>query len=125
MAAKAQMAGGSQRARTPLWSVVRKLEKDTDSFRGKLAQAVSMVENVATENLRRAPYTTLAAAAAAGFVLGGGVTPRILLAAFWLGGRTAVAGVAKELLVERLLPQQAGREGNSRDRESQSPRRDS
>jgi ElaB/YqjD/DUF883 family membrane-anchored ribosome-binding protein len=120
MVARAHKASSSPRARTPLWNVVRSIEKDSDTFRGKVASVISTAEAAAAENLQRAPYTTLGAAAAVGYVLGGGITPRILLAAFWLGGRTAVSALAQELLVEKLFPKQP-----ARDREDTSPRRDS
>jgi hypothetical protein len=51
------------------------------------------------EYVRDEPLTTLAIATAAGFILGGGVSPRIGLAMLTMVGRPVLRGVATSLIL--------------------------
>ncbi|HUY28070.1 MAG TPA: hypothetical protein VMV27_11675 [Candidatus Binataceae bacterium] len=51
-----------------------------------------------TEYIREEPLTALAAAAAAGFILGGGVTRRVGLVMLTIAGRIALRGITTGLI---------------------------
>ena len=79
----------------------RDVQEMQDKALTGLKEARGVIESYACEN----PRTTIALAVGVGFVLGGGLTPRILLGFGALAARTYVRGqlgtYATELLGER------------------------
>ena len=73
-----------------------------------------------SEYVRREPLTTLAIAAATGFVLGGGVNRRIGLAILTFVGRNVVRGVATSLIVGIMAgdPDDLSRDGAPQDKKN-------
>lgn len=65
-----------------------------DAVQGALGEATTYVR----EHLEQRPYATLAAAAGVGFVLGGGLTLRMMSVLFRLGGRFAIGALAQGYL---------------------------
>ncbi len=80
----------------------RKLEDHARSFASDLDELVSDVEEVVRGRLESDPYVTLAIAAGAGFVAGGGLTVGVLSTLARMGARMAV-GAAMQGVLARVL----------------------
>src|SRR5690349_4168683 len=65
----------------------------------------------ASELARESPHTALAIAVAAGFVLGGGLTPRLLGTAAMIAGRTYLGRAMRETLTTVVEEQIAAARG--------------
>jgi hypothetical protein len=65
----------------------------------------------ASELARESPHMALAIALAAGFVLGGGLTPRLLGSAAMIAGRTYLGRAARETLATVVEEQIAAARG--------------
>jgi hypothetical protein len=71
----------------------RQAERDAHSFAANLEGLVSDAEELLRIRLETQPYATLAFAAGAGFVVGGGVTLSVLATLARLGTRMATAAI--------------------------------
>ena len=75
----------------------RIIKHDAEALALSVQDAIGSVEQSVGGHLRERPYTTLALAAGAGFVLGGGLATRLTRVMFGVGGRLALAMAAREL----------------------------
>lgn len=80
----------------------RKLESDARSFASGIDELISDVEQMVRGRFEHQPYTMLAAAVGAGFVLGGGLTPAVIASLARMGSRAAV-GAAMQGALARIL----------------------
>lgn len=71
----------------------RRVERDAQSFAANLEGLVSDAEELVRTRLESQPYATLAIAAGAGFVLGGGLTLGVLATMARVGTRMAPAAM--------------------------------
>jgi ElaB/YqjD/DUF883 family membrane-anchored ribosome-binding protein len=76
----------------------RQAEGDAHSFAANLEGLVSDAEELLRARLETQPYATLAMAAGAGFIVGGGVTLGVLTTIAGLGTRMATASMLKTTL---------------------------
>lgn len=74
----------------------RDIRRDASSLRRDVEGAARDVEASIAASMRERPYLTCAAAAAAGYVLGGGLATRATRAALAVGGRMLVALAVQE-----------------------------
>ncbi len=95
--------GGSAGQGSPE-SAARRLREHGDELRrGGAAMATSArgaaeeLSRLTRAELERSPYLTVGATFALGFVLGGGVPPRLLVAVTALGARAAMASLMREV----------------------------
>jgi ElaB/YqjD/DUF883 family membrane-anchored ribosome-binding protein len=84
----------------------REIQHDVQALAAAVQDAADDLQRYVTTQMEHRPYTTLGVAAGVGFVLGGGLRPR--LAAVLLGTATRVAmAVAARELAARLSPPDA------------------
>ena len=103
--ARAQEGGeGGSAAQGGREDTARRLREHGDELRREGAAMAASARGAAEElsrftrgELERSPYFTLAATFALGFVLGGGIPPRLLAAVTALGARAAVASLMREV----------------------------
>ena len=76
----------------------RQVERDAQSFAANLEGLASDVEQLVRTRLEAQPYATLALAAGAGFVVGGGLTLGVLATTARLATRMATAAVLQTTL---------------------------
>jgi hypothetical protein len=76
----------------------RHAQRDAHSFAANLDGLVSDAEALLRARLETQPYATLALAAGAGFVAGGGVTLGVVATVARLGTRMATASMLKNML---------------------------
>jgi surfactin synthase thioesterase subunit len=74
----------------------RRVRRDAEALAAHIQEAAGQIENQVAENMAERPWTTLAVAAGAGFVLGGGLATRITRLLLGLGGRLAFAMLMQE-----------------------------
>ena len=111
---RSQTAAGASTAR--LLERGRQVERDAQSFAADFQGLVSDVEQLVRARLEAQPYATLALAAGAGFVVGGGVTVSLLATTARLGARMATAAMMQGALARVF----SGFESESHDDRSQS-----
>jgi len=75
----------------------RRIQEDASRLAAHVQDVGSEMEGVLAGQVRERPYTTLAAAAGVGYVLGGGLGSRLTLLAFGMATRLAMAMIAREL----------------------------
>src|SRR6266446_5027481 len=80
-----------------LWSNTRQVSSDANALVGALEEMASEVEALVQEQIDERPYMTLAAAAAVGFVVGGGLATRMTKALGGIASRVAIAVAAREI----------------------------
>jgi len=80
----------------------RKLESNARSIVSEVDEMISDAEDLVRGHLESQPYTTLALAAGAGFVIGGGLTVGVLATLARVGARVAV-GAAIQGALARVL----------------------
>lgn len=103
--ARAQEGGnGGSAGRGGRDDATRRLREHGDELRREGAAMAASARGAAEElsrftrgELERSPYLTLGATFALGFVLGGGVPPRLLVAVTALGARAAMASLMREV----------------------------
>ena len=76
----------------------RQVERDAQSFAANLEGLASDVEQLVRTRLEAQPYRTLALAAGAGFVVGGGVTMGVLATMARVATRMATAAILQTTL---------------------------
>lgn len=81
----------------------RQIHHDVHALAAAVQDAADDVERYVTEQVEQRPYTTLGVAAGVGFVLGGGLRPRLAAVLFGTATRLAMAVAARELAA-RLSP---------------------
>jgi ElaB/YqjD/DUF883 family membrane-anchored ribosome-binding protein len=86
----------------------RKVERDAQSFVEDIEGLVTDVEGLVRTSLEARPYATLAIAAGAGFVVGGGLTVGVLGTLVRVGARMATAAVVQGALTRVLAGIQDG-----------------
>lgn len=104
--ANSDTATGSNRdtATRELHEQTQRVREDLAEFGESARKTMSQWEDVLREQLTRHPYGVLGAAAAVGYVLGGGVPPLVVRALFGAFGRVAL---------ENALISMAGKSGQS------------
>jgi hypothetical protein len=85
----------TQTASVPQYT--RRVRHDAELLAQSVQEAAGQVEKSIAESLRERPWTTLAVAAGAGFVVGGGLATRMTRVMLAMGGRLAFAMVMQEL----------------------------
>jgi ElaB/YqjD/DUF883 family membrane-anchored ribosome-binding protein len=75
----------------------RRVREDVEGLLSAIFEAKADVESALRERLAERPYVGLAAAAGLGYVLGAGISPRLIRTAVGLGGRVAFAVVMRQL----------------------------
>ena len=75
----------------------QELMGEVDDLAESLGETVHDLQEMVDEQVSERPYTSLAAAAALGFVLGGGLTVRVGRLLMGYGGRTAAKMLYKRL----------------------------
>jgi hypothetical protein len=80
----------------------RQVEHDAQSFVTGVEELISDVEKLLRERLDQRPYETLAFAAGAGFIVGGGLTVRMIATLVSIGGRMATAALMQGALTRVL-----------------------
>lgn len=73
------------------------LREEAETLLGTLERTTGEVETELAARMRERPYGVLAAAAAVGYVLGGGLPSRLTRLAFAIGGRIGIEYVWREL----------------------------
>jgi hypothetical protein len=73
------------------------MREEGEAFARAGRAAYRDVDTLARDQLDRRPYLTLGALAAAGYVLGGGLPPRIMAFAFGVGTRLAANALAGQI----------------------------
>ena len=81
----------------------RQIHHDLHALAAAVQDAADDVERYVTAQLDQRPYRTLGVAAGVGFVLGGGLRPRVAAMLFGTATRLAMALAARELAA-RLSP---------------------
>lgn len=81
----------------------RQINQDAHALAAAVQDATSGVEGYLTERVQSRPFVTLGVAAGIGYVLGGGLRPRLTSALLGAATRVALAVAAREL-VDRLSP---------------------
>ncbi|MEW6268120.1 MAG: hypothetical protein AB1689_02335 [Thermodesulfobacteriota bacterium] len=75
----------------------RRVREDFEGLLSAVFEAKADVEATLRERLAERPYVGLAAAAGLGYVLGAGISPRLIRTAFGLGSRIAFAVLMRQL----------------------------
>lgn len=75
------------------------ISHDARALADSLQGAATSIEEALEQQLRQRPYGTLAIAAGAGYLIGGGLATRINRMAFALAGRIFVGIVAREIAI--------------------------
>lgn len=73
---------------------------DARALKDSVADTVDASRDEVRAQLEKRPYLTLGVAAATGFVLAGGLGPKITRGLFALGTRLAIAAAARKLVAE-------------------------
>ena len=81
----------------------RQINQDAHALAAAVQDATSGLEGYLTERVHSRPFVTLGAAVGVGYVLGGGLRPRLTAALLGAATRVALAVAAREL-GDRLLP---------------------
>jgi hypothetical protein len=81
----------------------RQIDQDTHALVAAVQDATSGLEGYLTERMQSRPFVTLGVAAGVGYVLGGGLGPRLTAALLGAATRVALAVAAREL-GDRLSP---------------------
>lgn len=74
------------------------LREEASEFAETVQETAHEVGAVLRHQMQTRPYTTLGMAAGAGFILGGGLSPRLTYALLGMGGRLVAARVLQEVL---------------------------
>lgn len=82
---------------TRVYEQSKRVREDFEGLVSAVYEAKADVESALRERLKEHPYLGLAAAAGLGYVLGAGISPRLLRTAFGLGTRIAFAAVMRQL----------------------------
>ena len=90
---------GNQQMRGPqaIMNSGRQIQGDVQQLATHVQETSSELQTYITEQVRDRPYTVLGAAAAVGFLLGGGLSSKLTLMAFGVATRLAMAMAAKEM----------------------------
>lgn len=75
----------------------QRVRRDVGDLTSEVEGALGDLETVIREQLTQRPYTTLAAAAGLGYVLGGGIPVAFSRMMFGVGGRLAFVMLAQQL----------------------------
>jgi hypothetical protein len=81
----------------------RRINQDAHALAAALQDATSGLEGYLTERVQSRPFVTLGVAVGVGYVLGGGLRPRLTAALLGAATRVALAVAAREL-GDRLSP---------------------
>lgn len=84
----------------------RQLQAEADALRNSAQSIVGTVRDTLQTNLATRPYVTLAAVAGVGYLLGGGLTPRLARSLALAGLRMAAGTIANEVLAAAARPAQ-------------------
>jgi hypothetical protein len=84
-----RQGNGSGPSARELLAEGKRLREDVTALAGALRQVTNGWQSVLRERLEQRPYTTLAAAAGVGYVLGGGLPTSLLRVLLGVGGRIA------------------------------------
>lgn len=95
----------------------REIQHDVQALVAAVQDAVDDLERYVTEQVERQPYLTLGVAAGVGFVLGGGLRPRLTAQVLKTATRVAF-GLAASNLAARLSPGAAASVHNVSSRET-------
>lgn len=87
----------SSRAPRPLGQHARQIGRDASSLVTELRETAADAEHLLTARMKHHPWTTLAAAAGAGYVLGGGLRTRFTVLLLGAAARLASALAMREL----------------------------
>ncbi|NUN12823.1 MAG: hypothetical protein HUU55_04230 [Myxococcales bacterium] len=82
----------------------RQLHAEADALRGSAQNIIVTVRDTLRTNLATRPYVTLAAVAGVGYLLGGGLTPRLARSLVVTGMRMAAGTIANEMLAAATRP---------------------
>src|SRR5689334_9545276 len=74
----------------------QRVRRDVGDLTSEVEGALGELETVVREQLTQRPYTTLAAAAGLGYVLGGGIPVALTRMMFGIGGRLAFVMLAQQ-----------------------------
>jgi len=74
----------------------QRVRRDVGDLTSEVEGALGELETVVREQLTQRPYTTLAAAAGLGYVLGGGIPVALSRMMFGIGGRLAFVMLAQQ-----------------------------
>lgn len=91
----------------------KQVRSDVGDLTSEVEGALGELETVVREQLTQRPYTTLAAAAGLGYVLGGGIPVALSRMMLGIGGRLAFVMLAQQLregfagLQDNVTPQNA------------------
>ena len=96
----------------------QQVRRDVGDLTSEVESALGELETVVREQLSQRPYTTLAAAAGVGYVLGGGIPVALTRMMFGLGGRLAFVMLANQLRegiggLQQDMGQQSSRQQNA------------
>ena len=75
----------------------RRVRRDAEALAGSVQEAAGQIEHAVAVNMRERPWTTIAVAAGAGFVLGGGLATRTTRILLGMGGRLAFTMLLQEM----------------------------
>ena len=95
----------------------QRVRRDVGDLTSEVEGALGELESTIREQLTQRPYTTLAAAAGLGYVLGGGIPVALSRMMFGVGGRLAFVMLAQQLregfagLQEKNMTQQNAQSG--------------
>ena len=91
----------------------RKVERDARSLSSDLEGLLSEVEDLVRARLEAQPYATLAVAAGAGFVLGGGLTVGVVGTLARIGTRMATAALMQGALTRVLAAEESSKRSST------------
>lgn len=74
-----------------------RVRHDAEALADSVQEAAGQIENAVAVQMRERPWTTIALAAGAGFVIGGGLATRLTRLMIGVGGRMLVAMMIQEL----------------------------
>ena len=80
-----------------LWRSTQQARDEANALVGALEEMANEAETLVQEEVNKHPYTTVAAAAGVGFVLGGGLATRLTQMLIGIAGRVAIAVAVREV----------------------------
>lgn len=97
MAPRTQPRDDDRDARSDLRERAHEMRGEAENLARAGREAVRDLDTLARDQLERRPYLVLGALFAAGYVLGGGVPPRLMGFAFGVGTRVAASALAGQI----------------------------